>query len=83
MTESELRELFITDKKELYKEILKHFGNYSRDFIREIKDIFPLDFYFEDQYFKLNFSYKIKLKGREDYFTKRFPYYKEFWKELI
>lgn len=83
MTESELRELFITDKKELYKEVLKHFGNYSRDFIREIKDIFPLDFYFEDTYFKLNFSYKIKLKGREDYFTERFPYYKEFWKELI
>lgn len=83
MTESKLRELFITDKKELYKEVLKHFGNYSRDFIREIKDIFPLDFYFEDKYFKLNFSYKIELKGREDYFTKRFPYYKEFWKELI
>lgn len=83
MSESELRELIITDTKQFYAEMFLHFGNYSRDFIREIKDIFPLGWYFEDKFFKLNFRTKIEYRGREDYYQKRFSYYKEFWKELV
>lgn len=81
--ENYLRELLFSDKNLFYKNVLLHFETLSLNFIRQIKDIFPINSYFEHKYFNLNINYKLQLKGREDYFTKRFPRFKEFWKNNL
>lgn len=81
--EQYLRELMLGDIILFYQQVDKHYGSLSKNFLREIQGLVPFKDYFDYKFLKLNISYKLQFKNKEDYYEKRLPYYREFWKETV